>query len=173
MLSFYLCGMNAVDIYHTKTQNIHNGRIDYNRAKTKGRRKDRAFISIRIVEEAQPLIDKYLDILPSKYTSHEGLDSALSKGMKDLRKLTGIPDITFYWARHSFASLARNSCRMSKDDVAVALNHVDEGHRTTDIYIAKDWKILDEVQEKVVGLLKNSDRNSDELEPEIRKLRFA
>ena len=137
MLSFYLCGMNAVDIYHTKTQNIHNGRIDYNRAKTKGRRKDRAFISIRIVEEAQPLIDKYLDILPSKYTSHEGLDSALSKGMKDLRKLTGIPDITFYWARHSFASLARNSCRMSKDDVAVALNHVDEGHRTTDIYIAK------------------------------------
>jgi len=173
MLSFYLCGMNAVDIYHTKTQNIHNGRIDYNRAKTKGRRKDRAFISIRIVEEAQPLIDKYLDILPSKYTSHEGLDSALSKGMKDLRKLTGIPDITFYWARHSFASLARNSCRMSKDDVAVALNHVDEGHRTTDIYIAKDWKIVDEVQEKVVGLLRNSDKNSDELEPEIRKLRFA
>ncbi|MDB5157199.1 MAG: recombinase [Mucilaginibacter sp.] len=39
---------------------------------------------------------------------------------------------------------------MSKD-VALALNHIDEGHRTTDIYIAKDWRIVDEVQ--VVGLL--------------------
>ena len=173
MLSFYLCGMNAVDIYHTKSQNIRNGRIDYNRAKTKGRRKDRAFISIRIVEEAQPFIDKYLDILPSKYISHEGLDSALSKGMKDLRKLTGIPDITFYWARHSFASLARNSCRMSKDDVAVALNHVDEGHRTTDIYIAKDWKIVDEVQEKVVQLLRELDKQSEMKEVKVRKLRLA
>ena len=76
--------------------------------------------------------------------------------MKDLRDLAGVPDITFYWARHSFASLARNSCRLSKDDVALALNHVDEGHRTTDIYIAKDWKIVDEVQEKVVGLLRDS-----------------
>lgn len=173
MLSFYLCGMNAVDIYHAKTQNMRNGRIGYNRAKTKRRRKDRAFISIRIIEEARPLIDKYLDILPSKYTSHEGLDSALSKGMKDLRKLTGIQGITFYWARHSFASLARNSCRMSKDDVALALNHVDEGHRTTDIYIAKDWKIVDEVQEKVVQLLRELDKQSEMKEVKVRKLRLA
>jgi integrase len=73
--------------------------------------------------------------------------------MKDLRKIIGIDDITFYWARHTFANTARNACRMSKDDVALALNHVDEGHRTTDIYISKDWKIVDEVQEKVVRLL--------------------
>ena len=162
MLSFYLCGMNAVDIYHAKTENIRNGRIEYNRAKTKGRRKDRAFISIKIVDEAKPLIEKYLGVLQLRYTSHEGLDTALSKGMKDLRDLAGVPDITFYWARHSFASLARNSCRISKDDVALALNHVDEGHKTTDIYIAKDWKIVDEVQEKVMGLL----RELDELKKE-------
>ena len=60
MLSFYLCGMNAVDIYHTTPKNVRNGRIEYNRAKTKGRRKDRAFISIKIVDEAKPLIEKYL-----------------------------------------------------------------------------------------------------------------
>ncbi len=41
---------------------------------------------------------------------------------------------------------------MSKDDVALALNHVDEGHRTTDIYIDKDWGIVDEVQAGVIGL---------------------
>lgn len=43
---------------------------------------------------------------------------------------------------------------MSKDDVALALNHVDEGNRVTDIYIAKDWRIVDEVQEKVLKKLK-------------------
>lgn len=53
------------------------------------------------------------------------------------------------------AKVARNACRMSKDDVALALNHIDEGHRTTDIYIAKDWCIVDEIQHKVVFLLRN------------------
>jgi hypothetical protein len=53
--------------------------------------------------------------------------------------------------------LARNSCRMSKDDVGLALNHIDEGHRTTDIYISKDWTIVDEVQVKVITLLRRLD----------------
>ena len=43
---------------------------------------------------------------------------------------------------------------MSKDDVALALNHVDESNRTTDIYIAKDWKMVDDVQRKVIAQLK-------------------
>lgn len=84
------------------------------------------------------------------YKFYEGLDSALSSGMIKLREITEIPEITFYWTRHTFAKTACNNCRMSKD-VALALNHIDEGHRTTDIYIAKDWRIVDEVQ--VVGLL--------------------
>ncbi|WP_461534142.1 hypothetical protein [Sinomicrobium sp.] len=46
---------------------------------------------------------------------------------------------------------------MSKDDVALALNHVDEGNRVTDIYIAKDWRIVDEVQEKVLEKLKEKE----------------
>jgi len=74
-------------------------------------------------------------------------------GMKDLRELTGIPELTFYWARHTFATLARNKCRLSMNDVALALNHVDSNHKTTDIYIDRDWTIVDEVQERVVGLL--------------------
>jgi integrase len=157
MLSFYLCGMNAVDFYQSSPKYIRNGRVDYNRSKTEGRRKDNAFISIKIVEEAKPLIEKYFENLSKRYSTYGGLDTALSKGMIELRKLTGIDDITFYWARHTFANLARNACRMSKDDVALALNHIDEGHRTTDIYIAKDWKIVDEVQFKVITILRKLD----------------
>lgn len=49
---------------------------------------------------------------------------------------------------------------MSKDDIALALNHVDEGNRTTDIYIAKDWKIVDDVQRKVMEKLKEIEAKS-------------
>ena len=154
MLSFYLCGMNAVDLYRLTERDIRNGRVDYNRSKTEGKRKDNAFISIKIVEEAKPLLEKYLGKLPERYSSANCLNWALSKGMEQLRKLTEIPDLTLYWARHTFANTARNDCRMSKDDVALALNHVDEGNRTTDIYIAKDWKIVDDVQRRVIAQLK-------------------
>lgn len=54
MLSFYLCGMNAVDLYHLSS--LNNGRVEYQRSKTAGRRKDRAFISIKAVEPAETTI---------------------------------------------------------------------------------------------------------------------
>ena len=73
--------------------------------------------------------------------------------LKALCKSAELNGITFYWARHSFASIARNDCRFSKDDVALALNHVDNGHSVTDIYIAKDWSIVDEVQAAVIATL--------------------
>lgn len=153
MLSFYMCGMNAVDIYNLDSSKINEGRLEYNRSKTTRMRRDDAFISIKIIPEAKPLLEKYIDVLTGKYATHTGLDEALSMGMKDLRVLTGISELTFYWARHTFATLARNKCRLSINDVALALNHVDTNHTTTDIYIDKDWSIVDEVQEKVVGLL--------------------
>jgi hypothetical protein len=42
---------------------------------------------------------------------------------------------------------------MIKDDVALALNHIDQGNKVTDIYIEKDWSIVDEVQSNVLALL--------------------
>jgi len=54
--------------------------------------------------------------------------------MKGLRELTNLPELTLYWARHTFGTLARNECRMSVDDISEALNYIDNGHATTDIY---------------------------------------
>lgn len=154
MLSFYMCGTNSVDFYYLTAANVRDGRIEYKRRKTKGKRKDEAFISIKIVEEAKPLLDKYIGKLQSRFSSHSGLSTAISQGFRKFRNEIGEPDISHYWARHSFATLARNVCRKSKDDVALALNHVDEGRKTTDIYIEKDWRIVDEVQDAVVSLLR-------------------
>ena len=154
LLSFYQCGMNAVDLYKLMPGHIQNGRIDYNRSKTKGKRKDNAFISIKIADDAKPLLEKYLGQLSSRYSKASSLNTALSKGMRQLRSKLGIPNLTLYWARHTFATVARNTCRMHKDDVAEAMNHVDERNRMTDIYIAKDWTIVDDVQTAVLNAFK-------------------
>src|SRR5687768_14174881 len=57
MLSFYMCGMNAVDLYHLSHFRAGDKRLEYNRSKTSKVRKDDAFISIRIVPEAVPLLE--------------------------------------------------------------------------------------------------------------------
>lgn len=157
ILSFLTCGMNAVDIYNCTKNNIIDGRINYNRTKTRRKRRDDAFISIKIVEEAKPLLIKYIDKLRKRYATYRTLDSALSKGMRELCKRIGLEGVTFYWARYTFANLARNACRMSKDDVLLAMNHVDMASRMVDIYIERDWKIVDEVQLKVLQLYRAAD----------------
>ncbi|SDD99032.1 hypothetical protein SAMN05216464_103262 [Mucilaginibacter pineti] len=160
MLSFYLCGTNAVDFYHATSANVINGRFEYKRSKTQGRRQDEAFISIKIVDEAKPLLEKYLGKLNTRYGAYDYLDYALYKGMKGLREITNLEELTLYWARHTFGTLARNDCRMSVDDIGEALNHIDNGHSTTDIYLAKDWGIVDDVQFQVITLIKHCEPNT-------------
>jgi hypothetical protein len=153
MLSFYLCGMNAVDLYKLEEDSNRFKRIDYNRSKTSSRRRDSAFISIYIPPIAIPLYVKYAGKLQQRYCSHNALDTALSKGMRALGKVTKLIDPEFYDARHAFGDWARNFCRFSKDDVALALNHMDQTRSVTDIYLSKNWAIIDEVQAAVIKLL--------------------
>ena len=61
VLSFLLCGMNTVDMYFLKT--YKDGRIEYCRRKTEGRRPDKAFISIKVEPEAEAYFQRYKDVL--------------------------------------------------------------------------------------------------------------
>ena len=169
MLSFYLCGMNAVDFYKKKYV-VKNGRIEYCRSKTTGKRKDKAFISILIPEEAWILLD-YADNVNTRYASIGNLNKALSKGMAILSELTGIDDLEYYKFRHSFGNHASNTCRRPTKDVALALNHIEEGFKTTNIYIAKDWRIVDEVQQAVLKLLR-PEKSFCQPEPFEKSVRF-
>ncbi|MBT2560068.1 site-specific integrase [Pedobacter sp. ISL-68] len=161
MLSFYMCGINAVDIFKVDKSNIVGGRLDYNRSKTKDKRKDNAFISIKVVAQAKPLINKYIGTISQRYGNIGSLNKALSAGMRELCKQIDAKGITYYWARHTVGNLARNKCRMSKDDVGLALNHVDQGKRVTDIYVDKDWSIIDELQERVLKLLEEKESDKE------------
>jgi len=156
LLSLYLCGMNAVDFYHLDKDNIVNGRVEYNRTKTESRRKDEAFISIKLVRPAKKLLEKYLGIPALRYSTFENFDHALNEGLRIICKHLQIKRFTFYWARHTFGSIARNKAGMLLEDIAMALNHINDEHKVTDIYIEKDWSLIDKVQ---MGVLKYLEKN--------------
>jgi len=146
LLSFYLCGMNMADIYHLDCD--FYGRAEYNRSKTKGRRKDRAFISVNVPDHARDIIEAWRGKIKKRYCSHKSFLRAVNEGLKTL-----LPGKTSYQFRDIFGDQARNTCGFSKDDVGLALNHYDRSTSTTDPYLSKNWAIVDKVQAGVLGLL--------------------
>lgn len=150
MFSFYMCGMNTVDIY--KNWNTLKGkpdRIGYNRSKTEGKREDSAYISVNIPMEAAELID----MIKITHNTIDLLNKEISLGLISIRKKLGIDKLTMLYARHSFATIARNDLNIPKDDVALALNHVNQNSRITDTYLAPDWSKVDNVQKKVIDYI--------------------
>lgn len=158
-LSFFLVGMNTVDLY--KVDEFKAGRLNYKRSKTEERREDNALISIRVEPEIRQLIEKYKDVTGNKvfcfyqmYSTLEIFNTAVNKGLKQVAEALKIDiPLSTYFARHSWATIARNDCGISKDDVHLALNHVDEGLKVTDLYIAKDWTHIDQANRKVIDYL--------------------
>lgn len=152
MLSFYLCGTNATDFYSSLIDpNIK--RFEYNRNKTKEKRIDSAFISIKVIPEAKPLVKNIAGMIQKRYATTRGLNNRLSETLRNdlMREISGVDGLTFYHARHSFATLARRA-GFSRDDVAAALNH--KQRMITDDYIDENWDLIDKIQRTVVDLLK-------------------
>jgi len=176
MLSFYLIGMNTVDLFNAIV--IKDGRVEYNRSKTTDRRKDNAFISIRIEPEAKSLIEKYRDPRGKRvfkfydmYSNSKVFNSMLNVGLKEVAKKLGLEDmVTSYWSRHSWATIAANQCGVSDDHIGFALNHVDLRHRVTNIYIDKSWDIIDNANRKVLDVLRF--KNDEEAIAEAVELLF-
>lgn len=159
LLSFYLVGMNAADLF--AATDISDGRITYQRQKTRSRRADKAEISIRIEPEAQALVNKYRDPTGQRvfnfyrlYSSTDTFCAALNNGLKRIGKIIGVDDLEFYAARHSWATIANNEAGVDKYTVHSALNHVDDNMRVTDIYIRKSWDRIDAANRSVLDFLK-------------------
>lgn len=157
ILSFMLIGMNLKDLYDLKKNSYANGRITYKRSKTKSKRKDEALISIKVEPEALKYMNKYIDsgdrlfVFHKMYSTSHGFVSAVSKGLKKIAVIAGTdPELSSYYARHSWATIARNKCKVSKSDVDECLNHVNPNENMADVYIEKDWSIVDESNRKVL-----------------------
>ena len=164
ILSFYLVGMNLADLYEADHFVEVNKmvRINYRRRKTKARRQDKAFISIKVEPEAMPLLERYKDKTGvrvfdfyKRYTTSHIFSSNVNKGLKVVAKTAKVDEqLSTYYARHTWATVARNKCDISKDDVDLALNHVDQGLKMADAYIEKDWSRIDKANRAVLDYIK-------------------
>lgn len=155
-LIFFLIGINIIDL--CKLREIRNGRIEYYRSKTN------RLYSIKVEPEAMEIIDKYrgngylLDIM-DRYRNHKDYAKRLNENLQRIGEVRRIgrggkkvffpafPNITTYWARHSWATIAA-SLEIPKETIAAALGH--GGNTVTDIYIDFDRKKVDEANRRVI-----------------------
>ena len=159
-LSFYLIGMNMVDILHLPHDVIVDGRIVYVRQKLHYKHKE---ISIKVEPEALEIINKYrgkkylLRFLedeenkpkyrknPEKLVdAHAAIVRRVDNHLKKVRK-----KLATYYARHSWATIAINHCDISMDFIAQSLGH-SSAHKTTNIYITHGSRKVDEANRKVI-----------------------
>ena len=152
LLSFCLMGMNTVDMYHCET--YRDGVICYNRAKTKDRRYDGAYIEVAVHERVKALVERYrgkgkVFSFSNRYRAASTFNQNINVGLKDVGKAVGIEGLQFYQARHTFATLSRNMMKFAKSDVDEALNHVGSCD-IADVYIKKDFTIINENNMKLL-----------------------
>ena len=151
MLMFYLIGINTVDIYRLDPPN--KNRIHYIRSKTKGR------FEIELIGEALELYEKYKDKEGKKafnfhhtFSDHRNLYKSVNDNLDNIAKELEIEaKITTYYARHTWAHIALNECRIDKDVIAAALGH--SRTKITDIYARAEQRLIDEANREVQIIL--------------------
>ncbi len=156
-LMFMLIGINTIDMCNLKEIDSE-GRVNYYRAKTN------RLYSIKVEPEALEIIENYrgvnylLDIL-DRYKDYKDYNRRMNRALKKIGpvKRSGrggtkeynalFPDISSYWARHSWATIAA-SLDIPRDTIAHALGH--GGNTVTDIYIDFDQSKVDAANRKVL-----------------------
>lgn len=155
-LSFMLMGVNFADLLNLTKSDIRSGRIEFNRHKTA------RLYSMKVEPEALELIEKYagkeymLSVMDGRkdyvqfirQTNH-ALKCIGTKSVKGHapKGEALFPDLTTYWARHTWATIAA-SLDIPKETIAAALGH--GGNTVTDIYIDFELEKVDKANRKVL-----------------------
>lgn len=143
-LTFMLIGINCADL--CGLTRMTGNRVDYIRAKT------HKPYSVKVEKEAMEIIDRYksdnhLFGCMDNYASYRSFYMNLCTGLKAIKEQLGLEELTCYWARHSWATIAA-SLNIPKDTIANALGH--GGNTVTDIYIEFDKRKVDEANRIVL-----------------------
>lgn len=156
VLSFLLRGINVADLY--ELTDIQDGWIEYQRHKTRTRRDDRAYYRMRVPDEAMPYLERLrgrrrlLD-LSDRWRSANTATHILNEWLRLWETENKTRDFTMYAVRHTYASVARNEAGLDKAMVDDLLGHKGD-YDLADIYIEKDWEVLNTAHRKVLDLIR-------------------
>lgn len=156
LMSFCLMGMNAVDLYGVRE---YDGRsLTYNRTKTRDRRSDGALMVVDVPDVIRPIMGRYMVgarggcvfDFSARYSTPTEFTRALNIGLKQVGRVIGVDGLQFYCARHSMATIAVNEVRIPIYTVNDMLCHVDEGLRVTNLYVKKDFSLVNEANVRLM-----------------------
>ena len=171
-LSFYLAGINPVDLLNLRKDDFRDGHITFIRRKTdkQGATVIRR-ITLPVIPEAQEIIERYpseegyllgfMDCRNTYRSFTRQANDALQKigpwhKVKDkagkLRKIeidAICPEITLYSARYSFGSIAANDLDISERTIGMCLGH-SWSKNVTSRYMAHDQRKIDNAIRRVV-----------------------
>jgi len=156
-LSFYLMGMNSADMFDSDAK-IIDGKLCYHRKKVRDRRQDGAYIEVDIPDEAWALMQKYkgekrVFDFHTRYADEGGLNKAINIGLRTIKEALGLDELQFYQARHTWASIARNECKIDAYTVDKALNHIPKDMALLDVYVKKDYRLINQANRKVIDFV--------------------
>lgn len=157
MFSFYMRGMPFVDIAYLKKSDLKNGQVSYCRKKTN------QLLVVEWEQEQQDIIDRYAHqttdtpyILPiitkvdgNEYQQYLRVQENINRALKKIGNMIGLKmSLTFYVARHSWASIAQDM------NYSIAIISEGMGHnsiRTTQTYLASiDTSRVNEANRNII-----------------------
>ncbi len=167
LLILCLAGINSADIYHLEKDRCNDGIIRYNRKKTRKFRADKSYIEIRIPDKIKPIVEKYKTAeddpyflsFHNMYSTEDSFNANINNGLRSLCKHYNISPYCCYTFRHTFATVARNECGFTDEQVAFAMNHAS-AHRVTRGYIKTDYSPVSEINEAVIDYIFNGKKIS-------------
>jgi len=154
-LSFCLMGMNSADLW--AAEDYEDGMIVYHRAKTKDRRSDGAEMRVVVPDVVRDVFERWRDAdgervfsFHRRFSTPENLNKSINEGLKAIGREVGVEGLQFYSARHSMATIALNEAGISKWLVNDMLCHVDPAMKVTELYIKKDYRPINEANERLM-----------------------
>ena len=168
-ISFYLAGINMIDLL--QLPKLEGGRIEYRRSKTG------ILCQLNVPQEALQLIKKYegkerMLCFGEEYKNHKDFLHRMNENLqkvgimfyeykqakngaihKSKHYIPDFPEITSYWARHTWATIAADI------DIPDAVIDMALGHKSpypmTDIYVRRNQKKVDEAVRAVIDYINN------------------
>lgn len=148
-LSFLLRGINLVDLC-ALTKIEDDGRIYYHRAKTGG------LLSVKVEPEAFEIINRHrgsnLLLNFAEDIQFTSFSHQTDKHLKGIIAEAPFNEITYYWARHTWATIAAG-LDIPRETIAHGLGHRSEYNSVTDVYIKFDERKVDQANRAIIDYL--------------------
>ena len=151
LLSLYLGGINPVDLFNLEKPDA-KGRVQYQRQKIKDRTD--SYISLKIQPEAMEIVDRYADDkylvnFINNYSNFRTFYSHVRSEIKKLGEMLGYPNMTLYWARYTWATIA-DGIGVSERLISRILGHKDKSLAEKRYIVAFNWDRADVANREVL-----------------------